>query len=207
MMFISFEGIDCSGKSTQCKLLGNFLSYKGYKVLHLREPGGTTISEKIRDLLLDKTNHKMRGLTEYLLYSSARAQLVDEVIKPALARGEVIICDRYCDSSTAYQGFARGLGVDIVEAINKVATYGVMPELTIFVDIPIDMALARLRAKDRLNDRIEAEGSTFFEQVRQGYLQIATREKNRFKVVDGVDDIAIVEQKIRNIVVEKYGIT
>ena len=206
-MFISFEGIDSSGKSTQSKLLGDFLTAKGYKVLHLREPGGTDISEKIRHLLLDKTNHQMRGLTEFLLYSAARAQLVDEVIRPALSEERTIICDRYCDSSTAYQGFARGLGVEKIEAINKIATYGIMPDLTIFVDVKVETALARLKAKGKLSDRIEAEGSAFFEQVRLGFLQIATHEEERFKVVSGEDDKAIVEQKIRKFVIDKFNIT
>jgi dTMP kinase len=206
MMFISFEGIDFSGKSTQCQLLQRFLESKGFDVLLLREPGGTKISEKIRDLLLDKENDNMRALTEFLLYSASRAQLVDEVIKPALMKGQAVICDRYADSSTAYQGCARDLGVEMVERINRIATYNISPDLTIFVDIPVVLALERLKNKGKLSDRIEAEGSRFFELVRQGYLQIATRHKSRFKVVDGADDINIVERKIREFVVERFKI-
>jgi dTMP kinase len=205
-MFITFEGIDQSGKSTQCQLLKEYLQSRGFNVLLIREPGGTKISEKIRDLLLDKENDNMRGLTEFLLYSSSRAQLVDEVIKPALALKKVVICDRYADSSAAYQGFARGLGIDMVEQISQVATYGVTPDLTIFVDIPIQLAFDRLKARGKLSDRIEAEGNQFFELVRQGYLQIATRHKNRFKVVDGTDDINSIEQKIRSLIVERFGL-
>jgi dTMP kinase len=205
-MFITFEGIDQSGKSTQCKLLKEYLQSRRFDVLLIREPGGTKISEKIRDLLLDKENDNMRGLTEFLLYSSSRAQLVDEIIKPALAQKKVVICDRYADSSAAYQGFARGLGIDMVEQISQVATYGVTPDLTIFVDIPIQLAFDRLTARGKLSDRIEAEGNRFFELVREGYLQIATRHKNRFKVVDGTDDINTIEQKIRSLIVERFGL-
>lgn len=205
-MFITFEGIDQSGKSTQCQLLKDYLQSLGREVILLREPGGSKISEKIRDLLLDKDNKNMRGLTEFLLYSSSRAQLVDEVIKPALTQNKAVICDRYADSSTAYQGFARGLGIDLVERINQVATYGLDPDLTLFVDIPVGIAFERLKARGKLSDRIEAEGHEFFELVRQGYLQIATRHKNRFKVVDGTDDISNIEQKIRKLVVEKFAL-
>ncbi len=205
-MFITFEGIDQSGKSTQCQLLKDYLQNRGQEVILLREPGGCKISEKIRDILLDKENDTMRGLTEFLLYSSSRAQLVDEVIKPALAQNKAVICDRYADSSTAYQGFARGLGIEMVERINQVATYGLTPDLTIFVDIPIQLAFDRLKARGKISDRIETEGQVFFELVRQGYLQIATRHKNRFKVVDGTDDINIIELKIRKLIAEKFAL-
>lgn len=205
-MFITFEGIDQSGKSTQCQLLKDYLQSRGREVLLMREPGGSKISEKIRDLLLDKENDNMRGLTEFLLYSSSRAQLVDEIIKPALAQNKAVICDRYADSSTAYQGFARGLGIEMVERINQVATYGLTPDLTIFVDIPIQLAFDRLKARGKLSDRIEAEGTEFFKLVRQGYLQIATRHKNRFKVVNGTDDISTIELKIRKLIAEKFAL-
>jgi dTMP kinase len=205
-MFITFEGIDQSGKSTQCQLLKDYLEKRGREVILLREPGGSEISEKIRHLLLDNSNKKMRGLTEFLLYSAARAQLVDEVIKPALANKQVVICDRYADSSTAYQGFARGLGVEMVESINQVATYGLIPDLTLFIDIPVQLAFNRLKAAGKIGDRIETEGREFFELVRQGYLQIATRHKNRFKVINGADDISTIEQKIRILIAEKFAL-
>ncbi|NLI14707.1 MAG: dTMP kinase, partial [candidate division Zixibacteria bacterium] len=136
----------------------------------------------------------------------ARAQLVDEVIKPALANKQVVICDRYADSSTAYQGFARGLGVEMVESINQVATYGLIPDLTLFIDIPVQLAFNRLKAAGKIGDRIETEGREFFELVRQGYLQIATRHKNRFKVINGADDISTIEQKIRKLIAEKFAL-
>jgi dTMP kinase len=205
-MFISFEGIDFSGKSTQCRLLDEFLNEKGYDVVLLREPGGTKISERIRELLLDKNSSSMSALTELLLYSASRAQLVDEVIKPTLELGKVVICDRFADSSTAYQGFGRGLEIKEIEIINKVATGGLEPDLTFFVDITVEESLKRLKIAGELTDRIESEGATFFELVRQGYLQLATRHKDRFKVVNGMDDINIVQQRIQDIVVRRFAI-
>jgi len=205
-MFITFEGIDFSGKSTQCDLLEKYLRQLGRNVVRIREPGGTPISEKIRALLLDKDNRGMIGLTEFLLYSASRAQLVSEVIKPALAEGKTVLCDRYADSSTAYQGFARKLGVENVEKINSLATDGLTADLTIYVDITVEEALRRQAAQDKVSDRMEIEGREFFELVRRGYLHIATINKDRFKVINGMDDINTIQEKIRTIVKEKFGI-
>jgi dTMP kinase len=205
-MFITFEGIDFSGKSTQCRLLEKFLTEKGFEVVLLREPGGTKISEKIRELLLDKESVGMSALTELLLYCASRAQLVHEVIKPALDSGKTVLCDRFADSSTAYQGFGRGLGVEKIEMINKLSTSGLEPDLTVYVDVTVEESLRRLNFANELTDRIEAEGITFLELVRQGYLQLATRHKDRFKVVDGSDDISIVQRRIQDIVVKRFRI-
>ncbi len=203
-MFITFEGIDQSGKSTQCQLLVNYLTEKGYKVLTLREPGGTKISEKIREILLDNDSKGMVGLSEFFLYSAARAQLVETVIRPALAEKQVVICDRFADSSTAYQGYARGLGVEKIEAINNIATGGLEPDLTFFIDITVEESLKRLMVCGKLKDRIESEGDDFFNRVRDGYLQIATKCQSqgntRFKVVNGLDDINTIEARIREFV-------
>lgn len=205
-MFITFEGIDFSGKSTQCGLLESYLRERGYDVVRVREPGGTKISEKVRELLLDKNNGAMTGLTEFLLYSASRAQLVAEVIKPALAAGKCVLCDRYADSSTAYQGFARKLNLENVERVNLFATDGLTPDLTIYVDITVDEAIARRRLVDKTADRIERESRDFFELVRKGYLHIATANQQRFKVVNGMDDIDTIQEKIRAIVREKFKI-
>lgn len=205
-MFITFEGIDFSGKSTQCRLLEEFLISKGFDILHLREPGSAIISEKIRELLLDKNSSGMMPMTEFLLYSASRAQLVEEVIRPALESGKVVVCDRFYDSSTAYQGYARKLGMENVELINKISTGGLKPDLTIFIDVTVDESLKRLRLAEKVTDRIESEGVNFFEMVREGYLQIATHEKNRFKVIDGKDDIDIVKRRILEVVVKKFDI-
>ncbi|MCP4580324.1 MAG: dTMP kinase [candidate division Zixibacteria bacterium] len=203
-MFITFEGIDSSGKSTQCQLLGQYLTDKGFDVLLLREPGGTKISEKIRDLLLDVNSGGMLPLAEFLLYSAARAQLVNEVIRPALTEGKIVICDRFDDSSTAYQGHARGLGMDNVKSINKIATGGLIPDLTIFIDITVEESLKRLKVAGKMTDRMESEDARFFEAVREGYLQLATDDKsdspNRFKVINGLDDISTIERRIQQIV-------
>jgi len=209
-MFITFEGIDLSGKSTQCQLLGQYLTDKGFDILLLREPGGTKISEKIRDILLDKDSIGMLPLTEFFLYSAARAQLVEEVIKPALDSGKIVICDRFDDSSTAYQGFARGLGMDNVRTINKIATGGLSPDLTIFIDITVDESLKRLKVAGKLTDRMEAEGVKFFEAVRQGYLQLATADeeaaRKRFKIINGADDISTIARRIQQIVGQELKI-
>lgn len=205
-MFITFEGIDYSGKSTQCQLLVEFLIGKGYDVVSLREPGGTQISEKIRKLLLDNSSDGMTPLAEFLLYSAARAQLAAEVIKPALESGKTVICDRFYDSSTAYQGYGRRLDIENVEKINDISSGGLKPDLTIIVDIPVETAVSRLKSAGKLTDRIESENKEFFEQVRQGYLQLATRQKDRVKVVDGSDDITNVRRRVEKIVVEKFRI-
>ncbi len=137
-MFITFEGLDFSGKSTQATILVEKLK-KAHPVVHfLREPGGTKISERIRDILLDKKNLEMTDAAELLLFSAARAQLVKEVIVPALQRGEIVVCDRYYDSTTAYQGYGRGIDLDAVKSINRLATGGTDPDITFFVDIPVD---------------------------------------------------------------------
>ena len=210
-MFITFEGIDQSGKSTQCQLLKEYLISKGYDVLMLREPGGTKISERIRDLVLDINSSGMVGLAEFFLYSAARAQLVEQTIKPALKSGKVVICDRFADSSTAYQGYARGLGASKVESINAVATDNIEPDLTFFIDISVETSLKRLMVAGKLKDRMESEGDEFFNKVREGFLQIATKyasdPNGRFKVVNGEDDINTIEREIKKIVSEKFDIT
>ncbi len=209
-MFITFEGIDLSGKSTQCQLLGQYLTDKDFEILLLREPGGSNISEKIRDILLDKNSAGMRPLTEFFLYSASRAQLVEEVIKPALNLGKIVICDRFDDSSTAYQGFARGLGMDNVKTINKIATGGLSPDLTLFIDITVEESLKRLRVAGKLTDRLEAEGAKFFEAVRQGYLQLATADdeaiRKRFKIINGADDISTIARRIQQLVGQELKI-
>jgi len=209
-MFITFEGIDLSGKSTQCQLLGQYLINKGFDVLLLREPGGTKISEKIRNLLLDKNSIGMLALTEFFLYSASRAQLVQEVIKPALASGKIVICDRFDDSSTAYQGVARGLGMNNVRTINKIATGGLTPDLTIFIDITVQELLRRLKVAGKLTDRMESEGAKFFEAVRQGYLQLATADdeavRKRLKIINGADDISTIARRIQQIIGQELKI-
>lgn len=183
-MFITFEGIDKSGKTTQSKFLIERLSNLGYTVKFLREPGGTKISEKIRDILLDIDNKEMFPSTEFLLYSASRAQLVNEVIIPALNNNEVIVCDRYYDSSLAYQGFGRGIDLNIINFINNFAA-PVKPDLTFFMDIHISELNHRTNKMYVQKDRLEISGDSFFNKVREGYLSIAHNEPDRFVVIDG----------------------
>lgn len=195
-MFITFEGIDFSGKSTQATLLVERLK-KAKQVVHfLREPGGTKISERIRDILLDKTHLEMTEAAELLLFSASRTQLVAEVILPALRHGEIVVCDRYYDSTTAYQGYGRGFNLEAVHHINKIATAGIAPDLTILVDIPVDEIERRKAAAGMTFDRMESGGREFYERVRQGYLEIARSEPNRFVRIDGLASVNDVSAQV-----------
>lgn len=204
-MFITFEGIDFCGKSTQVELLQNYLTNKSKNVLLIREPGGTEISEMIRDILLDKKNYKMAMESEILLFSASRAQLVREKIRPFLEQGYYVISDRFHDSTTAYQGYGRGIPIESVNHINSVAIEHTIPDLTFFIDIPVSESVNRknLRHPNEL-DRIEISHDHFYEKIRQGYLQIAQQEK-RFRVIDGTLSITEIHNIIINelIVFEK----
>lgn len=190
-MFITFEGLDFSGKSTQVKLLVERLSRENHTVVALRDPGGTDIGEKIRTILLDKNLNGMADFTELFLFSASRSQLVQEVIQPALEGGLVVVLDRFYDSTTAYQGWGRGLSIDALKVINNSAAGGLVPDLTFFIDIPLNEVEKRMHQLKSRADRMESSGREFYERVRQGYLQLAKEEK-RFQVIDGlqmVDDI------------------
>jgi len=189
--FITLEGIEGSGKTTQAARLKDLLVRKGLDVVVTREPGGSPIAEKIREILLDPRNRKMVALTELFLYEASRTQHVAEVIRPALEAGKTVICDRFFDASTAYQGNARGLDMETVERLNLLATGGIVPDLTIVLDLPAEAGLRRLK---RSRDRIESEAIEFHERVRQGYLKLARLYPDRIKVVDasgGIDDISL----------------
>ncbi len=195
-MFITFEGLDFCGKSTQVELLKKYFLEREAKIKILREPGGTEISEKIRDVLLDKKNLNMTAESEILLYSASRAQLVREIVIPALKEGTIVISDRFHDSLTAYQGFGRNIPLDFVETINKFAIGECIPDITFFIDMDLD-EIERRKSKRGLFelDRIELSHKTFFERVREGYHYIANKEK-RFKIIDGSDTIENVHKKI-----------
>jgi dTMP kinase len=189
--FITLEGIEGSGKTTQAERLRDLLARRGLDVVVTREPGGSPIAEKIREILLDPRNRKMVALTELFLYEASRTQHVAEVIRPALEAGKTVICDRFFDASTAYQGNARGLDMETVERLNLLATGGIVPDLTIVLDLPAEVGLRRLK---RSRDRIESEAIEFHERVRQGYLKLARLYPDRIKVVDasgGIDDISL----------------
>ncbi|MFA6541973.1 MAG: dTMP kinase, partial [Bacteroidota bacterium] len=184
-MFFTFEGIDCCGKTTQVKLLVETLKSRNLDFLLLREPGGTVISERIREILLDKKNHSMTQISELLLFSASRAQLVNEVIKPSLSKNTIVICDRYVDSTTAYQGFGRGLPLGAVKTINRVATMDVMPKKTFFLDISLQEMHTRRNGNREEIDRMEMGTEEFYHRVRDGYLEMAKSEPNRFITIDG----------------------
>lgn len=198
-MFITFEGIDLSGKSTQAELL--FLNLKNlkFKTLLVREPGGTLISEKIRDVLLDSQHKKMEFLTEFLLFSASRHQLTSEIIIPHLKKGYYVICDRYYDSSTAYQGYGGNLNLKTVKFINKVATNGLKPDLTFLLDIPYSENLRRRQKLSGNKDRIESKSSSYYQRVIQGFRTIAQEEKRRVTVLDGKKTI----KELSKIILEK----
>jgi dTMP kinase len=194
-LFITFEGPEGSGKTTQLRLLEAWLRQQGYDVLATREPGGTAISEAVRSILLDPAHTEMRPETEILLFSAARAQIVAQVIRPHLARGGIVLCDRYADSTLAYQGYGRGLDLDILRAITAFATGGLLPHLTIYLDIPIEIGLRRKAAQEW--NRLEAQTRAFHQRVRQGYLEMAAAEPERWLVVDASQPIAAVQAAIR----------
>ena len=199
-MFISFEGIDGSGKSTQAKLLVKRLQDENHPVLFLREPGGTEISEQIRTILLNKKNLSMTQVTELLLFSASRAQLVSEVIKPALLNNTVVITDRFVDSTTVYQGYGRGLHHGGIKGINSLATMGVLPKKTFFIDITVQEMYARRQANHQEIDRMEMSNIEFFERVREGYMELAKEEPGRFVTIDGKESIETIHQQIWSIV-------
>jgi dTMP kinase len=179
-VFVSFEGIDGSGKSTQARLLADLLRQQGREVVAVREPGGTALGEQVRGLLLDGA--AVAPWAEAALFAAARAELVAEVVGPALERGAAVVCDRFLDSSLAYQGIARGLGVEAVLEVNRLATGGVLPDRTVLLAVPVEQAAARAAGP---SDRIEREGEAFLERVAAAYLELAAMFPQRIAVVDG----------------------
>jgi dTMP kinase len=195
-MFITFEGIDFCGKSTQVELLKNYLKEKNKKVEIIREPGGTNISEEVRNILLDKNNGNMFMETEFLLFSASRAQLVREKIRPYLEKGFYVISDRFHDSSVAYQGYGRGISIEAVSSVNSLAIGSTIPDITFFIDIPVEEAEKRKTGKSVTDlDRIEISEMNFYERVRNGYLEISKKEK-RFRIMDGSKSIEEIHNNI-----------
>jgi len=201
-ILVTFEGIDFCGKSVQMELLAKNIVNSGNSVVVLREPGGTIISEKIRDVLLKKERETMSPVAEYLLYSAARAQLVKEKIVPKLNEGNIVLCDRYYDSSTAYQGYGRGINLNKINMINKLATQQVSPDLTFLLDIDIGEMEKRKQKMNAKLDRMEEESKTFFNNVRHGFLAIAKNKSHRFRIIDGSKSINEIENEIWNYFME-----
>lgn len=181
-LLITFEGPDGSGKTTQISLLKEYLGAKGFEVIFTREPGGTNISEKIREMILDNKNSEMSAMCEALLYASSRAQLVHEVIKPALSEGKVVVMDRFVESSIVYQGIGRKLGIDRIKSINDAATEGLRPDITFLLTIPYEEGLKR-KSRQKSLDRLENSGDDFHQRVYEGYMNLAG-SADYIKVVD-----------------------
>jgi len=194
-MFITFEGPDGSGKTTQARMLVEYLQARGLPVIYTREPGGTEISEQIREVILSTRNLAMQNETEVLLFSAARAQIVAELIRPALAAGKIVVCDRYADSTLAYQGYGLGLDLEALRAITKFATRGLVPDLTFYIDVPVQVGLERRHQGE--TNRLDQKDVEYHARVRHGYLELAKAEPARFVVIDGRESIEEVQDKIR----------
>lgn len=197
-MFISFEGIDKSGKSTQVSLLSDYLKNKGYKVVKTCEPGGTELGEKIKAILLHSSN-KISEVSELFLYLADRKEHIEKVIKPALREREIVICDRFLDATVAYQGYGRGLDIAWIDKLNEITTQGILPDITFLLDIY--PSLSKQRGGE--DDRIEEEKVTFYEKVRQGYLEIAKSYPKRIKVIKGELTLKEIHLTIRKIVLDQ----
>lgn len=197
-LFISFEGGEGGGKSTQIRLLSERLQAEGSTVLQTREPGGTPLGEAVRNLLQhDDAGEGMHSLTELMLFAASRTQHVHQKIRPAIERGEIVLCDRFMDSTTAYQGAARKLDPEIVSTINQIAVDSVRPDMTILIDLDPKVGMSRVRARGNGElDRMEQEAIEFFEAVRAGYLKLAAAEPERFLVLDGSEAIESLQAQI-----------
>ena len=199
-MFITLEGPDGSGKTTQARLLAEYLRREGHDVVLTREPGGTDIGDQVRAILHDRANTGMNPRAEFLLYSASRAQLVAERIRPALAAGRLVVCDRFYDSSLAYQGYGRGLNLAVLWEITRFATGGLVPDLTLYLDIQPDQGLQRRLLGGGEWNRLDQEALAFHRRVRAGYLELAGLEPERWVVMDAVRSVEEVQAEIRALV-------
>ena len=207
-LFITFEGMDGCGKSTQARLLAEHLRalYDDDKIILTREPGGTEIGEQIRDVIHALRNHNMASTTEFLLYNAARAQIVSELIRPALADGKIVLCDRYADSTLAYQGYGRQLNMDMVRDVIRYATGGLVPDVTFYFDVSIQEGLARRNqghARGEELNRMDVQTRDFYERVRAGYETMRRAEPARWVVIDGARPITTVQDELRQRVAER----
>ena len=194
-MLITFEGIEGSGKSTQLNLLHDYLKAKGYSVVKTREPGGTTLGEALRKVLLRK-DLQVLSLSELLIFMAIRAQHVEEVITPALADGKIVLCDRFVDATFAYQGFGRNIDLGIIETLNRLVTKGVRPNLTILLDCDVETGLGR-KAEGHEMDRFEQETVSFHRRIQEAYIKLSQEEAKRFFIVDGRLSVSEGQEKIR----------
>jgi len=200
-MFITFEGIEGCGKTTQAKLLASYLEAQGCKTLLTREPGGTSISEKIRTILLDVDHSSMLPETELLLYLASRSQHTAELIIPVLKEGYIVICDRYTDSTLAYQGGGRQMDMSTLLELTTFASYNLKPDIVLLIDISVQLAMKRINEKK--HDRLEQETTEFYERTRKRFLDVANRESDRYIIINGDDDIESIHRVISKSVVQK----
>jgi dTMP kinase len=209
--FITFEGIEGSGKSTQIAMLANYLTARGVRHVLTREPGGTLIGDQVRKILLDPVNRALDPAAELLLYAASRAQHLREIIIPALADGTVVLCDRFSDATLAYQGYGRGLDIGMINALDRIVTAGLRPDLTLLFDIEAAPGIARARGRNHSRGleteaRFENEELAFHERVRQGYLTLVMQEPERIRIVDASSSPEAVQAKVRQIVDERLGL-
>ena len=206
--FITFEGIEGSGKSTQIALLANYLSARGIRNVLTREPGGTLIGDQVRKILLDPANRSLDPTAELLLYAASRAQHLREIILPALANGMTVLCDRFSDATLAYQGYGRRLDIEMIRSLDRIVTTGMRPDLTILFDIEATMGIERARGRNNslgleAEARFENEELVFHDRVRQGYLKLVVQEPDRIRIVDASGTSEAVQEQVRKIVDER----
>jgi dTMP kinase len=202
-MFITFEGPEGSGKTSQIMALAAFLTEQSYQVLTTREPGGTKIGDQVRACLHDVANTEMTAVAEMLLYSASRAQLVAEVIRPKLAAGYIVLCDRFVDSTLAYQGYGRGLDLEALKLISRLATADLVPDLTFLLDIDVENGLARRLANEEEMNRLDLEKVTFHQRVRAGYHELMALDPERWVVVDADRPFAVIQQELQAILLSR----
>jgi dTMP kinase len=207
IQFITFEGGDGTGKSTQLQALGSYLSGRGKSCILTREPGGTSVGKSIRRLLLEVGKQPITSPTELFLYLADRAQHIHEIVAPALAQGNIVLCDRHTDSTLAYQGYGRGIDIGLLRSLNDMANGAIKPDLTFLFDCPVEIALARTAARQfpaapdaRREDRFEREELKFHERVRAGFLELARAEPERFRIIDASRSVADVTREIKTII-------
>ncbi|NPA53467.1 MAG: dTMP kinase [Aquificae bacterium] len=199
-VFITFEGIDGAGKSTQAKLLYEYLREAGKKTILTREPGGTETGKELRKILLSENKEKISSISELFLYEADRNIHVNNILKPFYEKDFYIVCDRYIDSTLAYQGYARGLDINLIKNLNDIAVEGMYPDITFLIDIPVEIALERLGEK---KDRIEKEDVSFYKRLREGFLKIAHENKNRITIIDGRKKINEILKEIVDVLKAK----
>ena len=206
-MFITLEGPEGSGKTSHIPSLVKYLREKGHVVFPTREPGGSSISEQIRDILHDIKNEEMHPRTETLLYQAARAQIVEQVIKPRLSAGEIVLSDRYCDSTIAYQGYGHQQDLEQIRALVKYATGGLTPDLTILLDLDVEVGLKRKKKNGDEWNRMDAHEVVFYQRVRAGYLEMIKAEPKRWVVVNSDQKWALVQEELRKVIVGKLKVS